>query len=253
MLKFNETKFSTIRFNGIDSKFKNIFVAEKISIPFAQKKIKSVPVIGRNGNLTIDDNTYEDVEIHIKFYIYGDEIIAKNSNTIRNWLTNIEDNKLLLPQGTKENVGVYFRVKYVKIENLERANKINKRLFKFGATFVCEPFQYISTGISLDMAHINGKSYTWNSTNVIPSTPLFKIKGEGLITLTVNGKEVVVDVGQSCIIDTKRRICYKNDGTFRNTKMKGDYENLYFKNGENIITWDGNIKELDIIDDEIVC
>lgn len=253
MRRVIENKFPTIKFNGIDSKFYNIFVAKQPSVNFAEKNVEDKLVIGRNGSLTIDYNTYKDIEIPIDFIQYSYEIMPRNMTEIRKWLTtNIKDNKLFLPDSTENGIHSYFRVKYVKIGNYQRANSINKRLYKFNATFICEPFQYKNNGIILDIENRIIKNYIYDSSTIIPSMPIFKISGEGLIKLIVNGKEVNVNVGQKCIIDTKRKVCYKSDGTLINSDMQGNYEDLYFSFGENIITWQGNITDLEITEDMII-
>lgn len=53
-----------------------------------------------------------------------------------------------------------------------------------------------------------------------------------MCTIEVNGKMVTANVGQNMIIDTERMVAYREDGSLQNTKMTGDYEDLYFRNGE---------------------
>lgn len=66
--------------------------------------------------------------------------------------------------------------------------------------------------------------------------PIYKITGNGICTLTVNGKAMKATVGQNLTIDTERMIAYRKDGTMMNTSVSGDYEDLYLKPGENEIS-----------------
>lgn len=67
------------------------------------------------------------------------------------------------------------------------------------------------------------------------SHPVYKITGEGVCTLTVNGKTMVANVGQNLTIDTERKLSYRLDNTIMNTSVTGDYDDLYLLKGKNSI------------------
>ena len=50
---------------------------------------------------------------------------------------------------------------------------------------------------------------------------------------------MTANVGQNLIIDTDRMIAYRSDGTLNNTKVSGNYEDLYLKPGENSVEFSG--------------
>lgn len=68
------------------------------------------------------------------------------------------------------------------------------------------------------------------------SHPIFKISGEGVCKITVNGKEVSANVGQNLLINTNLMQAYREDGALNNTAITGDYENLYLQEGLNEIS-----------------
>lgn len=68
------------------------------------------------------------------------------------------------------------------------------------------------------------------------SHPIFKISGEGVCKITVNGKEVSANVGQNLLINTNLMQTYREDGALNNTAITGDYENLYLQEGLNEIS-----------------
>ena len=68
------------------------------------------------------------------------------------------------------------------------------------------------------------------------SKPIYMITGEGMCTLTVNGKSVTANVGQNLTINTDLMLAYRKDGTMMNTAVTGDYEDLWLNSGENSIT-----------------
>ena len=61
--------------------------------------------------------------------------------------------------------------------------------------------------------------------------------GEGVLTLTVNGKKVTANVGQNLTIDTELMMAYRQDGIIQNIALTGDYENLFLQPGDNAITF----------------
>ena len=51
----------------------------------------------------------------------------------------------------------------------------------------------------------------------------------------MNGKNMTANVNGHLIIDTDRMLTYRQDGKLENASVKGDYEDLYLEEGENMI------------------
>ena len=94
-------------------------------------------------------------------------------------------------------------------------------------TFTLDPFFYAESGLS--------EIHSWQTimNNFDLSQPVYRITGEGMCTLTVNGKTMKANVGQNLIIDTSLRLAYRTDGTIQNTSVSGSYEDLYLLPGLN--------------------
>ena len=67
--------------------------------------------------------------------------------------------------------------------------------------------------------------------------PVYKIYGNGEITLEVNGNRVTADVSGQLNIDTKLGICYNAANEISNASLTGEYEGLYLEEGENIFIY----------------
>lgn len=81
----------------------------------------------------------------------------------------------------------------------------------------------------------------WNP--YIECHPTYKIAAEGMCTLKINGKTMTANVGQNLTIDTDLMIAYREDGTLNNTKVSGNYEDMYLQPGNNKIEfYGGNLK-----------
>ena len=96
--------------------------------------------------------------------------------------------------------------------------------------FICSPFEYIAEGKEFR----SPKDVYFNPYDL--SHPEYKITGEGICTLTVNGKTMKANIGQNLTINTDLMLAYREDGSIMNTSVTGDYEDLYLKPGENSIS-----------------
>ena len=83
-----------------------------------------------------------------------------------------------------------------------------------------------------DEVILGGKIYNFD----LISRPIYRIVGEGLLTLNINGKSIKANVGQELIIDTDKGLCYR-DGIINNVALKGNYQDMYLLEGENTFSW----------------
>ena len=68
------------------------------------------------------------------------------------------------------------------------------------------------------------------------SMPIYKITGNGVCHLIVNDTDCTCNVTEHLIIDTDRKISYKDDGTLQNTCINKDYHLLWIVEGDNSVT-----------------
>lgn len=182
---------------------------------------KTIP--GRDGKLLIRRSNLQDMELPVEFaFLCRKEEWQNRFRGAKTWL---------LSGGTElifeDDPEMYYWVKKVEIDTAER---IAKRAGTFTASFLVEGAQYYLSGKKeTDYARL-----PYNPG--IEAHPTYIIKGEGVCTITVNGKSVTVNVGQNATLDTHRMLCYRTDGTVNNTIMHGKYEDIYLKPGKNEIS-----------------
>lgn len=194
--------------------------------PTMQYDEKEVP--GREGKL-YKEKGYGDIEISVSFNFASKSpgMWDKDFRKIKKWLNFKGDNILKF----SDDLEVFYRVNKVVIDTPER---VLKRKGKFNVVFTCEPFTYLADGteeIALPKVLYND-NYT--------SKPIFKIQGEGLLTLNVNGNTIKANVGQNLMINTELGLCYRKDGTLNNIALTGNYKDMYLVEGDNIFSWTGN-------------
>ena len=111
--------------------------------------------------------------------------------------------------------------------DLSENERTSRRIGNFTGTFVTrDGLYYLDSGLR----EYRKQEIRWNPYEV--SHPVYKIYGEGMCTIEVNGKQMKANVGQNLTIDTERMLAYREDETLRNTDVTGEYENLYLPEGE---------------------
>lgn len=208
-------------FNGISGKEKGVLVAERPAIPTATKNVEYIKIAGKDETVATDpdENTYDDIIITIKIgFRVNPEEFGKMSRQLKNWLDG--DGKLSF----SDDPEVFYIVKNVEMTKEERKLK---RMGTYEVNFTCSPFSYLKSGAQeYNLSQVTNNEY-------LMCHPIYKITGEGVCKLSVNGSTVSANVGQYLTIDTDRMLAYRADGTIENTRITGDYENLYLKPGKN--------------------
>lgn len=198
-------------------------IEKRPNIPTPKKRKKIIAIPGRDGTLVESDGTYEDIDIPVDMnFIVDEEVWGAKYRKVKQWLLS-GGNTLIF----SDDAAVFYKVKDVNIEGMERAVKCGG---KFTTHFLCEPHAYMLEGLrEYSISEINQNPY-------LMSKPIYKIKGEGICTISVNGKTVKANVGQNLTIDTELMIAYREDGTMNNTAITGDYESLYLPEGDLSVT-----------------
>lgn len=142
---------------------------------------------------------------------------------IKKWLLSKGNQKLQFC----DDLEVFYKVDYTRIESVERTIR---KAGAFQVTFVCDPFVYIVS----EEEKITNQLYN----DFLLSKPIYKITGNGTLNMTINNKQISVNVGQELIVDTDRGLCYKSDNSLHNVSLTGTYEDMYLQPGENTFTFD---------------
>ncbi|WP_283718941.1 distal tail protein Dit [Clostridium perfringens] len=222
-------------FNNKKNTDLGIQVVKRPNIPIPERNIELKSLKGRDGSLTRDYKTYNDIKISLSLnFISGENDFINKGAEIVDWLYNINDNKLIFSDNDK----FYYKVKKIECKDIERSLKV---IGKFIVTFVCDPYKYYLENNDIEITN----SMKINSPIlVVDSEPIISISGTGNINLIINDKRTVLEnVDESLIINSSILECYKGKESL-NYKMSGEFPIL--KRGENIINIEGNIKNIKI-------
>lgn len=199
-----------------------IIPVRRPSIPAPEERIEEIEIPGRNGVLVVSENLYNAISIRVEFnFMSKSNEWAETYRKAKRWLSGSGE------LWFSDDHEVYYKVLYCKVTGTERTSR---RIGNFTAEFVCDPYTYYKSGKD----EIELESVIYNPG--VTCEPAYRITGEGLCTLTINGYEFTANVGQEIIIDTNRMISYKNDGQMLNTDVTGDYAKLWLNPGDNSLS-----------------
>lgn len=211
-----------IFYNGESCEDVGLSVISRPTIPVPEREYDTIKVEGRDGELHRNKKTYKDIEIPISFNFVSKtpDVWAQDLRKVKKWLYSGKDNRLIL----SDDPEYYYKVKKAVMSDTERTAK---RKGKFEIVFTCESYMYRVDG--QDEKEIG--EYLYNP--YMKSQPVYKIYGNGEITLEVNGNQVTAEVTEQLNIDTKLEICYNAANEISNAALTGKYEGLYLQEGDN--------------------
>lgn len=211
-----------VTFDGEDSLQYSIIPVRRPSIPAPEERIEEIEIPGRDGVLTISDGIYKQIVIPVEFnFMSRSDEWSATYRGAKKWLTG--SGKLIF----SDDAWCFYKVLYCKITDTERTSR---RIGTFTAEFTCDPYTYYADGEK--EIQVSGEIYNPGA----QCCPVYRITGEGLCTITVNGNPFQANIGQEIIIDSGLMLAYKNDGTSRNTDVTGDYKDLWLMPGDNTIS-----------------
>ncbi|MFX0547908.1 phage tail protein [Hathewaya histolytica] len=252
--------------NGIHSKEMNLIIESLPAPSKPEERFTEYIVPGRSGKLHQVENTFETDIKPVGIYYEG-----TNFDEIFNWLRGYGT----ITFGNQPDR--YYKAHMFNKIPLECILPI---LHKGMISFECQPFGYLknesnifkiidhkltrnSKSINpLESLNYNGgtvykenesievyeyledRKIVINNTGTIYSEPTITIQGNGDIKLYINAETIKLkNVEDKITMNSEMMECYKNTMPCNN-KMYGEFPR--FEVGENIITWEGNIKTIDI-------
>lgn len=203
-------------------------IKEKPSIQRAIRVINHISIEGRDGTLTEDIGTYNNIEISISLLNYTENILEKEVIG----LIDGRGGELRLSW-----LNGWFKVKEV---NNFVINEEFRGAFNIEITFICEPFRYLDEE-NIEIINTDTDIYIYGNMDCNHITTIF---GNGNINLFLNDEQIIFkDVDKFITIDTDKMICYKDDDP-KNNKMVGEF--LKLAPGSNNIKFIGNVSNIEI-------
>ena len=196
-------------------------------------------VLGRNGELIIDQGNYNNFHLQIECFIDGRPLrngkelsLAQLATELKAWLQTSYEYSPIKIEGDEFYYEGY----------LDNSLDIQELFTNFGEvllSFNCKPFK------KKDAEKVVIISKGHNLVNeYMDSEPYMKILGSGDVTLDISGRIIKFKNIENYIeVDSELMNCFK-DNVNQNNRMYGEFPVL--KQGDNVISWSGDIKRIEI-------
>lgn len=191
-------------------------------IPTPKKRYNEVSIPGRDGIYYEDLETYDDIVLPIEFNFRSKDKTVDEA--FRYFRRVLADTKELMRTSDPD---MYYKIKKIEIGDLDRGT--SETIGTFQCDFTLDPYAYLRVGkkkLNISKASINSYDLC---------KPMYVITGEGNCEITVNGTSSFCNVTDTVYIDTDLQLCYRDDGTWINTTLTGNYDDMYLKPGKNDI------------------
>ena len=233
---------TSFEYNGKSSLDMYIHILNDISFPSPEADIEFVEVLGRDGELAIDNGRLKSVtfSIPISIKLPEDITVEEISTVISNWLkSDIGWHPLRFSESPD----------YEYIAMFYEQFSISETLKNYGKTILSFKLKPYKRQIGILPEEVNNGDTLLN-VEKRKSKPLIYIEGIGDITIKNNGIDwlILESVDGNISIDSETMSVYKdNIGQFN--KMISTLSPMFplLDSGKNKITWAGNISKL-IID-----
>lgn len=211
----------------------NLVVAEYPSIPSLNEEIEEVLVPNRSSSLTIRKNEYRDREVKFKLRMLDIEYFWEEIDSIKNWLSDIKDNRLYYDREDR-----HFIVKRVVVGDIFKELRMYG---EFEITFIVNPFLI---GMKTSASFLEN-SFTIRNQGNFEVNPIITLYGNGNLQLTINDEIITINnVVNQVNINSDLMICTNSDGSNKLIDMLGNFPTL--KVGNNNITVSNNITKTTI-------
>lgn len=199
-------------FDGHDISEYGCFVCETPIFPTPERRVNKIEIPGRDGYLTEDEGTYENISVTYDVILLASEVYPHSIETalhkIRAWLiTDMSFKKLR----DDNHVGGFY---WARCDGLNDFEYVNDKAVKFSITFDCEPFFYHDEGQEVIKHYVE-------QGNLFTISPFGNYFSEPIIEVEAGGKEVKINsfnistgttgTLSNFTIDSKLKIVISND------------------------------------------
>ena len=204
-------------YNDKSSEDFNIKIKNINNLSSPQRSIEKISVLGKNGELVIDNGNYENFILTIECYLNcsseDKNVIARE---IKRWLqSDFLYKKLILSNDVEFYYEAYCDTKL-------DFEYVSSNFESFLISFSCKPYKKEANE---NIITITESINIYN--NYMPSNPLIKVVGSGDVTVSINNQELILKGLEDEIeVDCEIMNAYKKingDIVLLNNKMYSDF------------------------------
>ena len=225
-------------FNGISSKDLHIQVQTEPGYDFPEKDYEVTHVPGRNGDIVIDQGSWQNVSRKYNLAMDAGKIsYTEVASKLVQWLHSASGYARLEDSYEPD----FYRMAMYKDSG--SISNIYNKAGQIEIEFTCKPQRYFKSG---EAADIFVASSEYRNPTDFPAKPLIKIHGSGSGIVTIGAYTVTInDILDGMVVDSEQQDTYK-DQTNCNSKVSiTEYPKLIA--GNNAISISGGVTSIEII------
>ena len=225
-------------FNGISSEDLHIQVQTEPSYDFPEKDYEVTHVPGRNGDIVIDQGSWQNVSRKYNLAMDAGKIsYTEVASKLVQWLHSASGYARLEDSYEPD----FYRMAMYKDSG--SISNIYNKAGQIEIEFTCKPQRYFKSG---EIADIFTTSTEYRNPTDFPAKPLIKIHGSGSGTVKIGAYTVTInDILDGMVVDSEQQDTYK-DQTNCNSKVSiTEYPKLIA--GNNAISISGGVTSIEII------
>ena len=225
-------------FNGISSQDLHIQVQTEPSYDFPEKDYDVTHVPGRNGDIVIDQGSWQNVSRKYNLAMDAGKIsYTEVASKLVQWLHSASGYARLEDSYEPD----FYRMAMYK-DSGSISNIFNKA-GQIDVEFTCKPQRYFKSG---EAADIFVASSEYRNPTDFPAKPLIKIHGSGSGVVGIGTYTVTInDIIDGMIVDSEQQDTYKDQMNCNSKVSITEYPKL--ASGNNAISISGGVTSIEII------
>ena len=225
-------------FNGISSQDLHIQVQTEPDYDFPEKDYEVTHVPGRNGDIVIDQGSWQNVSRKYNLAMDAGKIsYTEVASKLVQWLHSASGYARLEDSYEPD----FYRMAMYKDSG--SITNIYNKAGQIEVEFTCKPQRYFKSG---EVADIFTASTEYRNPTDFPAKPLIKIHGSGPGTVGIGKYTVTInDIIDGMIVDSEQQDTYKDQMNCNSKVHILEYPKLVA--GNNAITLSGGVTSIEII------
>nr|DAF75086.1 MAG TPA: distal tail protein [Caudoviricetes sp.] len=225
-------------FNGISSQDLHIQVQTEPDYDFPEKDYEVTHVPGRNGDIVIDQGSWQNVSRKYNLAMDALKIsYTEVASKLVQWLHSASGYARLEDSYEPD----FYRMAMYKDSG--SITNIYNKAGQIEVEFTCKPQRYFKSG---EVADIFTASTEYRNPTDFPAKPLIKIHGSGPGTVKIGSCTVTInDIVDGMIVDSEQQDTYKDQMNCNSKVSILEYPKL--EAGNNAITLSGGVTSIEII------
>ena len=225
-------------FNGISSQDLHIQVQTEPDYDFPEKDYEVTHVPGRNGDIVIDQGSWQNVSRKYNLAMDAVKIsYTEVASKLVQWLHSASGYARLEDSYEPD----FYRMAMYKDSG--SISNIYNKAGQIEVEFTCKPQRYFKSG---EIADIFTTSTEYRNPTDFPAKPLIKIHGSGSGTVGIGTYTVTInDILDGMIVDSEQQDTYKDQTNCNSRVSIAEYPKLV--SGNNEISISGGVTSIEII------